>query len=113
MHSVTSTTVVVTAAHANDVTLFASLESSKSKWVVTINSPGSEKFFQAYHRGWRWRRPARPFFGVEGEGRAALRRAGRPPFRTGQDATASGGGHATHNPAMIRLGKATTRPAAV
>ena len=44
MQSVTSATVVATAARANDITLFASLELSKSKWVVTINSPGSEKF---------------------------------------------------------------------
>ena len=44
MQSVTSATVVATAARANDTTLFASLELSKSKWVVTINSPGSEKF---------------------------------------------------------------------
>jgi transposase len=44
MHTVTSTTVVATTARANDITLFASLELSKSKWVVTINSPGSEKF---------------------------------------------------------------------
>ncbi len=44
MHTVTSTTAVATAARANDITLFASLELSKSKWVVTINSPGSEKF---------------------------------------------------------------------
>jgi hypothetical protein len=29
---------------ANNITLFASLELSKSKWVVTINNPGSEKF---------------------------------------------------------------------
>ena len=33
-----------TTARANNITLFASLELSKSKWVVTINSPGSEKF---------------------------------------------------------------------
>ncbi len=46
MESVTSATVVATAARANDITLFASLELSKSKWVVTINSPGSEKFSQ-------------------------------------------------------------------
>ena len=32
------------AVRANNITLFASLELSKSKWVVTINSPGSEKF---------------------------------------------------------------------
>ena len=44
MHFVTSATVVATAARANDTTLFASLELSQSKWVVTINSPGSEKF---------------------------------------------------------------------
>ena len=44
MQSVTSATVVATTALANDITLFASLELSKSKWVVTINSPGSEKF---------------------------------------------------------------------
>ena len=40
----TSSTVVATTARANDSTLFASLELSKSKWVVTINSPGSEKY---------------------------------------------------------------------
>ncbi len=44
MHLITSATVVATTARANDITLFASLELSKSKWVVTINSPGSEKF---------------------------------------------------------------------
>ena len=44
MHTVTSATVVATTARANDITLFASLELSKSKWVVTINSPGSAKF---------------------------------------------------------------------
>ena len=44
MNFVTSATVVATAARAHDITLFASLELSKSKWVVTINSPGSEKF---------------------------------------------------------------------
>ena len=44
MKSVTSSTAVATAVRANDITLFASLELSKSKWVVTINSPGSEKF---------------------------------------------------------------------
>ncbi len=41
MQSVTSATAVATTARANDITLFASLELSKSKWVVTINSPGS------------------------------------------------------------------------
>jgi len=44
MQSVTSATAVATTARANNITLFASLELSKSKWVVTINSPGSEKF---------------------------------------------------------------------
>ena len=44
MQSVTSATAVATTARANSITLFASLELSKSKWVVTINSPGSEKF---------------------------------------------------------------------
>jgi len=44
MQSVTPATVVAAAARTNDITLFASLELSKSKWVVTINSPGSEKF---------------------------------------------------------------------
>ena len=44
MNFVTSATVVATTARVNDITLFASLELSKSKWVVTINSPGSEKF---------------------------------------------------------------------
>ena len=44
MQSATSATAVATTARANDITLFASLELSKSKWVVTINSPGSEKF---------------------------------------------------------------------
>ena len=44
MNIVTSATAVATAARANDITLFVSLELSKSKWVVTINSPGSEKF---------------------------------------------------------------------
>jgi transposase len=44
MQSVTSATAVATTARANNITLFASLELNKSKWVVTINSPGSEKF---------------------------------------------------------------------
>ena len=44
MQSVTSATAVATTVRANNITLFASLELSKSKWVVTINSPGSEKF---------------------------------------------------------------------
>ena len=44
MQSVTSATAVATTARANDITLFALLELSRSKRVVTINSPGSEKF---------------------------------------------------------------------
>ena len=44
MQSVTPSTAVATTARANSITLFASLELSKSKWVVTINSPGSDKF---------------------------------------------------------------------
>ena len=44
MQSVTSATAVATTARANNITRFASLELSKSKWVVTINSPGSGKF---------------------------------------------------------------------
>ncbi len=42
MESVPSATVVAATVRANAVTLFASLELSKSKWVVTMNSPGSE-----------------------------------------------------------------------
>jgi transposase len=44
MQSVTPATAVATTARANDITLYASLELSKSKWIVTINNPGSEKF---------------------------------------------------------------------
>ena len=44
MQSVTSATSVATTARVNNITLFASLELSKSKWVVTTNSPGGEKF---------------------------------------------------------------------
>src|SRR5260370_146055 len=44
MQSVISATAAATIARANNITVFASLELSKSKWVVTINSPGSEKF---------------------------------------------------------------------
>lgn len=40
----TSATIVVTAARIDSITLFASLELSKSRWLVTINGPGSEKF---------------------------------------------------------------------
>src|SRR6516164_2952440 len=51
MESVTSSTAVATAVRANDITPFASLELSKSKWVVTINSPGSEKFSKSIVEG--------------------------------------------------------------
>src|SRR5271170_4770353 len=44
MQSVTFATAVATTARANNITLFASLELGKSKWVVTINSPDIEKF---------------------------------------------------------------------
>jgi transposase len=44
MQTDTSATVVATTARGDSITLFASLELSKSKWLVTINSPGSEKF---------------------------------------------------------------------
>src|SRR5271166_4883721 len=39
--------------------------------------------FQACGRGWRWRLPDRPSFAVEGEGRAALRRAGQSDRHSG------------------------------
>jgi transposase len=44
MRSVTSATAVATTTLANDITLFASLELSKSKWILTINSPGGARF---------------------------------------------------------------------
>ncbi len=43
MESVTPSTAVATTVRSNDITLFVSLELSRSKWLVTINSPGSEK----------------------------------------------------------------------
>jgi transposase len=74
MQPITSATVVATAARANDTTLFASLELSKSKWVVTISSPGSEKFSRHVVEGgdgaglldllWRWRAKAEQRYGV-------------------------------------------------
>ena len=74
MKSVTSATVVATTARANAITLFASLELSKSKWVVTINSPGSEKFSRHTVEGGnggyllgllsRWRAKAEERYGV-------------------------------------------------
>jgi len=44
MQTPTSATAVATTVARDAITLFASLELSKSKWLVTINSPGSEKF---------------------------------------------------------------------
>ena len=44
MEFVTSSTAVATTVRSNDITLFVPLELSRSKWLVTINSPGSEKF---------------------------------------------------------------------
>ena len=66
MQSITSATAVATTARAHDITLFASLELSKSKWVVTINSPDSEKFSKHVVEGGRRRRPARPSFAGRG-----------------------------------------------
>jgi len=37
-------TIIATTARSDVSTLFASLELSKSKWLVTVNSPGGEKF---------------------------------------------------------------------
>jgi transposase len=44
MQTDTSAIAVATAVRSDVTTLFASLELSKSKWLVTINCPGSEKF---------------------------------------------------------------------
>lgn len=44
MRNDSSATDVATTACTDATTLFASLELSKSRWVVTINSPGSQKF---------------------------------------------------------------------
>ncbi len=82
MQSVTSATAVATTALANNTTLFASLELSKFKWVVTINGPGSESFPSMWLR-WRRRLPARSSFAVEGKGRAALRRADQSDRHSG------------------------------
>ena len=74
MESVPSATVVAATVRANAVTLFASLELSKSKWVVTMNSPGSEKFSRHSVEGGnggcllgllsRWRAKAEERYGV-------------------------------------------------
>ncbi len=74
MESVPSATVVAATVRANAITLFASLELSKSKWVVTMNSPGSEKFSRHSVEGGnggcllgllsRWRGKAEERYGV-------------------------------------------------
>ena len=58
MQTDTSATVVATTARVNNITLFASLELGKSKRLVTVNSPGSEKFSKHVVEGWRQRAPA-------------------------------------------------------
>ena len=83
MQSVTSATAVATTARANDITLYASLELSKSKWVVTINNPGSEKFSKHVVEGGDGAGLHRASFAVDGEGRAALRRAGQSDRHSG------------------------------
>lgn len=44
MQTETSATVVATTIHDDVITLFASLELSKAKWLVTLNGPGNGKF---------------------------------------------------------------------
>ena len=44
MQTDNAATVVATIVRSDISTLFASLELSKSKWLVTFNSPGSDKF---------------------------------------------------------------------
>jgi hypothetical protein len=46
MQTKTPATTVETTARDHSNTLFASLELSKAKWLVTANSPGEEKFSQ-------------------------------------------------------------------
>ena len=48
MQSVISATAVATTAHANNITLFASLELSKSKWVCDDQQSGQREVFQAW-----------------------------------------------------------------
>ena len=47
MQAVTSATAVATTARANNITLFASLELSKSKWVVTKCKPARSQLYVA------------------------------------------------------------------
>ena len=44
MQTNTPMSIVTTIGRSNISTLFVSLELSKSKWLVTVNSPGGEKF---------------------------------------------------------------------
>ncbi len=44
MQTNTPATAVTATARSNATTLFASLELSKSKWLLTLNAPGEEKF---------------------------------------------------------------------
>ncbi len=44
MQTKTPATTVETTVRDHSNTLFASLELSKAKWLVTANSPGEEKF---------------------------------------------------------------------
>ena len=76
MQSVTSATAVATTARANDITLYASLELSKSKWVVTITIRAARSFPSMWLRV-ETALASRASFAVDGEGRAALRRAGQ------------------------------------
>src|ERR1700761_7106546 len=46
MQTETPATIVETTVRDHSNTLFASLELSKAKWLVTANSPGEEKFSQ-------------------------------------------------------------------
>jgi hypothetical protein len=46
MQTETPATIVETTVGDHSNTLFASLELSKAKWLVTANSPGEEKFSQ-------------------------------------------------------------------
>ena len=51
MNTETPATTVATTARAHSNTLFASLELSKAKWLVTANSPDEREVFQACRCG--------------------------------------------------------------
>ena len=51
MQAETPATVVATTTPRDVDTLFASLELSKSKWLLTVNSPGGEKFSKHHVEG--------------------------------------------------------------